>query len=172
MSKNKSGLPTPHPFMANSAASSFQEMLSVAKVNDIEELFEQIPQDHKFAGEWNFDAALPSEAELYKHLTRILRKNRSAEENLNFLGAGCWQHYVPAICDEMVTRTEYLTPVWGTPSSDHGRNQVWFEFQSLIGELVGMEFVGLPLYSFGTAGGHAIRMAARINSRKKVLITL
>lgn len=170
MSKNKSGLPTPHPFMANSAASSFQEMLSVTKVNDIEELFEQIPQDHKFAGEWNFDAALPSEAELYKHLTRILRKNRSAEENLNFLGAGCWQHYVPAICDEMVTRTEYLTPVWGTPSSDHGRNQVWFEFQSLIGELVGMEFVGLPLYSFGTAGGHAIRMAARINSRKKVLI--
>jgi len=47
---------------------------------------------------------------------------------------------------------------------------VWFEFASQIGELVGMEFVGLPLYSFGTAGGHAIRMASRMNKRHKVLI--
>ena len=156
--------------MANSAEASFNEMLKVANVTDIDELFEQIPKDHVFKGDWNFDPQIPSEAALYKHLTRILRKNSSAEENLNFLGAGCWQHYVPAICDEMVTRTEFLTPVWGTPSSDHGRNQVWFEFQSQIGELVGMEFVGLPLYSFGTAGGHAIRMAARINKRGKVLV--
>ena len=156
--------------MANSAEASFNEMLKVANVTDIDELFEKIPKDHIFKGDWNFDPQIPSEAALYKHLTRILRKNSSAEENLNFLGAGCWQHYVPAICDEMVTRTEFLTPVWGTPSSDHGRNQVWFEFQSQIGELVGMEFVGLPLYSFGTAGGHAIRMAARINKRGKVLV--
>jgi glycine dehydrogenase subunit 1 len=169
MEKNKD-LPTPHPFMANSAEASFNEMLKVANVTDIDELFEQIPKDHVFKGDWDFDPQIPSEAALYKHLTRILRKNSSAEENLNFLGAGCWQHYVPAICDEMVTRTEFLTPVWGTPSSDHGRNQVWFEFQSQIGELVGMEFVGLPLYSFGTAGGHAIRMAARINKRGKVLV--
>ena len=170
MITDKSALPTPHPFMANTAPGIFKEMLRVAKVNEIEDLFEQIPMDHKFSGEWEFDPAIPSEAALYKHLTRILSKNKSGEENLNFLGAGCWQHYVPAICDEMVTRTEYLTPVWGTPSSDHGRNQVWFEFQSQIGELVGMEFVGLPLYSFGTAGGHAIRMAARINGRNKVII--
>lgn len=170
MITDKSALPTPHPFMANTAPGSFKEMLRVAKVTEIEDLFEQIPMDHKFSGEWEFDPAIPSEAALYKHLTRILSKNKSGEENLNFLGAGCWQHYVPAICDEMVTRTEYLTPVWGTPSSDHGRNQVWFEFQSQIGELVGMEFVGLPLYSFGTAGGHAIRMAARINGRNKVII--
>ena len=169
MEKNKD-LPTPHPFMANSAEASFNEMLKVANVTNIDELFEQIPKDHIFKGDWNFDPALPSEAAIYKHLTKILRKNISAEESLNFLGAGCWQHYVPAICDEMVTRTEFLTPVWGTPSSDHGRNQVWFEFQSQIGELVGMEFVGLPLYSYGTAGGHAIRMAARINKRSKVLV--
>lgn len=163
-------LPEPHPFMANSAPASFKELLRVAEVSRIEDLFEQIPEDHKFKGDWNFDPAIPSEASLFKHLTRILSKNRSSQENLNFLGAGCWQHYVPAICDEMVTRTEFLTPVWGTPSSDHGRNQVWFEFQSQIGELVGMDFVGLPLYSFGTAGGHAIRMAARINGRSQVLI--
>lgn len=162
--------PTPHPFMANTAPGSYKEMLRVAEVSDIEELFEQIPDEHRFTGEWNFPEALKSEVSLYRHVSGILKKNISCEDYVNFLGAGCWQHYVPAICDEMVTRTEFLTPVWGTPSSDHGRNQVWFEFASQLGELVGMEFVGLPLYSFGTAGGHAIRMASRINKRHKVLL--
>ena len=100
MITDKSALPTPHPFMANTAPGSFKEMLRVAKVTEIEDLFEQIPMDHKFSGEWEFDPAIPSEAALYKHLTRILSKNKSGEENLNFLGAGCWQHYVPAICDK------------------------------------------------------------------------
>ena len=62
-------------------------------------------------------------------------------------------------------RSEFLTPVWGTPSSDHGRNQAWFEFASQLGELVGMDFVGLPVYSWGCAAGHAIRMAARLTGR-------
>lgn len=167
---NKEVLPTPHPFMANSAAVSYKEMLRVAEVDDIEELFEQIPYEHRYKGTWNFPPSLASEAALYKHMNSILKKSISCEDNLNFLGAGCWQHYVPAICDEMVTRTEFLTPVWGTPSSDHGRTQVWFEFQSQIGELIGMEFVGLPLYSYGTAAGHAVRMAARINGRSEVLV--
>jgi glycine dehydrogenase subunit 1 len=167
---DKSQMPKPHPFMANSAHESYKEMMRVAEVKDIEELFEQIPNDHRFQGQWRFEEQIASEASLHKHLTSILRKNISGEEFTNYLGAGCWQHYVPAICDEMVQRTEFSTPVWGTPSSDHGRNQVWFEFSSQLGELVGMEFVGLPLYSYGAAAGHAIRMAARINRRKKVLI--
>lgn len=166
----KSQMPSPHPFMANTASVSYNEMMRVAEVNDIEELFEQIPKDHRFEGEWNFEPQIASEAALNGFLTTILKKNISAEDYVSFLGAGCWQHYVPAICDEMVQRTEFTTPVWGTPSSDHGRNQVWFEFESQLGELIGMEFVGLPLYSFGAAAGHAIRMASRINKRSKVLI--
>lgn len=170
MASSHSQLPSPHPFMANTAPASFKELLRVAEVSDIEEVFEQIPEDHRFKGEWKVPKAMKSEAALSKHLTSILRKNISAEDYTSFLGAGCWQHYVPAICDEMVTRTEFSTNVWGTPSSDHGRNQVWFEFSSQLGELVGMEFVGLPLYSYGTAAGHALRMAARINGRNRVVI--
>jgi glycine dehydrogenase subunit 1 len=170
MSQVDPQLPTPHPFMANSAPGSYKELLRVAEVKEIEEVFEQIPKDHLFKGEWSVPTALKSEAALYKHLTGMLKKNISAEDYISFLGAGCWQHYVPSICDEMVTRTEFATPVWGTPSSDHGRNQVWFEFSSQLGELVDMDFVGLPLYSYGTAAGHALRMASRINGRKKVLI--
>ena len=167
---NKSQGPKPHPFMANTANVSYQEMMKVAEVTDIEELFEQIPDSHRFKGKWNFEPQVASEAALNKYLTSILNKNISADDYVNYLGAGCWQHYVPAICDEMVGRTEFATPVWGTPSSDHGRNQVWFEFESQLGELIGMEFVGLPLYSFGAAAGHAIRMASRINKRNKVLV--
>ncbi len=56
----------------------------------------------------------------------------------------------------------------GTPSSDLGRNQAWFEFASQLGELVEMDFVGLPVYSWGAAIGHALRMATRITGRDEV----
>ena len=100
----------------------------------------------------------------------LLEKNASCEECLSFLGGGCWQHHVPAICDEIVQRSEFLTPVWGTTASDHGRNQAWFEFTSQLGELVDMDLVALPVYSWGCAAGHAMRMAARMTGRTKILI--
>jgi glycine dehydrogenase subunit 1 len=60
--------------------------------------------------------------------------------------------------------------VWGTPSSDHGRNQIWFEWASQLGALLELEFVGLPVYSWGCAAGHALRMAARLTGRNVVII--
>ena len=77
---------------------------------------------------------------------------------------------MPAVVDEIVSRTELPDAVWGTPSSDHGSNQAWFEFQSMLGELLDMDFVGLPVYSFGCAAGHAIRMAVRLSGRREVLV--
>ena len=83
----------------------------------------------------------------------LLARNDTCERNLSFLGGGIWQHHVPAVCDEIVRRSEFLTPVWGTPSSDHGRNQAWFEFASQLGELVGMDFVGLARLQLGLRRG-------------------
>ena len=60
--------------------------------------------------------------------------------------------------------------MWGTPASDQGRFQAWFEYSSQLGELLDLEFVGLPVYSWGCAAGHALRMAARITGRSKVLV--
>ena len=114
--------------------------------------------------------ALASEVELHRHLRDTLARNVDCETNLSFLGGGCWQHHVPAICDEIVRRSEFVTPVWGTPSSDYGRNQAWFEFTSQLGELLALDFVGLPVYSWGCAAGHAIRMASRLNGRREVLV--
>jgi glycine dehydrogenase subunit 1 len=159
-----------HPYMANSVPAIKQAMLAEIGANSIESLFKQIPDDHRFHGEFDLPPTLSSEVALKRHLVRTLARNRSCEENISFLGAGIYQHHVPAICDEIAGRSEFLTSVWGTAMSDHGRNQAWFEFCSQLGELVGMEFVGLPVYSWGCAAGNALRMASRITRRRKVLV--
>ena len=161
---------TAHPYMANSNPNSKSAMLEEIGVESIDALFEQIPMSHRRTAELSLPRQLKSESELKRHLLSTLKKNKSCEENLSFLGAGCYQHHVPAICDEISGRAEFLTNVWGSPSSDHGRNQAWFEYCSLLGELVQMDMVGLPVYSYGCASGHAIRMASRITGRHQVLI--
>lgn len=161
---------TAHPYMANALPAIKAAMLKEIGAKSIEELFEQIPADHRLKKPLRTPPGVKSEADLRKHLVGLLRKNVSCEENLSFLGAGVWRHHVPAVCDEIGTRSEFLTSVWGTAMSDHGRNQAWFEFCSQLGELVGMEFVGLPVYSWGCAAGNAIRMASRLTGRTEVLV--
>jgi glycine dehydrogenase subunit 1 len=159
-----------HPFMPNSTEEMRALLLEHLGAKSAEELFEQIPADHRHEGSLGLPPALSSEASLRRHLHDTLSRNVSCSDVLSFLGGGCWQHHVPAVCDEIVRRSEFLTPVWGTTSSDFGRNQAWLEFQSLLGELVDMDYVTLPVYSWGCAVGHALRMASRITGRRKVLI--
>jgi glycine dehydrogenase subunit 1 len=156
--------------MPNSTPDLERAMLAAIGAPDVESLFAQIPASHRMQGELDLPPALVSEAALRRHLVDMLARNGDCERNLSFLGGGIWQHHVPAICDEVVRRSEFLTPVWGTPSSDHGRNQAWFEFTSQLAELIGMDFVGLPVYSWGCAAGHAVRMAARLTGRSHVLV--
>jgi glycine dehydrogenase subunit 1 len=159
-----------HPYMPNSAPPLKSAILAELGLDDAEPLFGQIPESHRLREPVALPPAITSELELARHLRTILERNRHCQDNLSFLGGGCWQHHVPAVVDEIVGRSEFLTPVWGTPSSDLGRNQAWFEFTSQLGALVGMEMVGLPVYSWGCAAGHAIRMAARLTDRNRVLV--
>jgi glycine dehydrogenase subunit 1 len=156
--------------MPNSAPGTRDRMLQALGITEVDALFEQIPADHLLAKPIDLPAGIRSEFRLQRHLRDLLRRNTSTTDAVSFLGAGIWPHYVPAVCDEIATRSEFLTPVWGTPSSDLGRNQAWFEYASQLGELVGMEFVGLPVYSWGAASGHAIRMATRMTGRREVVL--
>lgn len=158
-----------HPWMANSTAAAKQSMLDAIGAASIEELFEQIPADHRTARPLALEPSLKSERALKRHLLELLERNEDCESTLSFLGAGCWQHHVPAVCDEIAQRSEFTTAVWGTAQSDKGRNQAWFEFTSQLAELIDMDFVGLPVYTWGAAGGHALRMAARLTDRNQVL---
>src|SRR6187200_2431884 len=125
--------------MPNSTPEAKARMMAAVGVSDIEVLFEQIPEEHLAVSGIDLPAGLRSEVTVRRHVGDLLRRNENCDEYLNFLGAGYWQHHVPAVCDEIGARCEFLTSVWGTPSSDHGRNQAWFEFASQLGALVGME---------------------------------
>ncbi|MEM1188035.1 MAG: aminomethyl-transferring glycine dehydrogenase subunit GcvPA [Pseudomonadota bacterium] len=159
-----------HPYMPNSMQATKASLLETLGVQSAEELYRQIPEEHRARDGFAFPPALSSEVELERHIGDMLSKNQACGPNLSFLGGGCWQHYVPAVCQEIMARSEFLTPVWGTPSSDHGRNQAWFEFNSQLGELLGVELVGMPVYSWGCAVGHALRMAARLTQRSTVIL--
>jgi glycine dehydrogenase subunit 1 len=159
-----------HPYMPNSAPATLDRMMRSLGIADVDVLFEQIPADHLLAKPIDLPAGVRSESRLDRRLRDLLRRNTGTTEAISFLGGGCWPHYVPAVCDEIAGRSEFLTPVWGTPSSDVGRNQAWFEFAAQLGELLGMEFVGLPVYSWGAAAGFAIRMAARMTGRSEVVL--
>ena len=116
-----------HPWMGNSLPALKQAMLDEIGARSIESLFEQIPEGHRLRQPLDLPPGIKSESALRRHLTDMLAKNESADTNLTFLGAGCWPHHVPAVVDEIVGRTEFLTPVWGSAQSDFGRNQAWFE---------------------------------------------
>jgi glycine dehydrogenase subunit 1 len=158
-----------HPYMPNSTRQDHAAMLTAVGVDDVESLFEQIPADHRISAPLNLPPGVRAEATLDRRMRTLLGRNRSTSDSINFLGAGLWQHHVPAVCDEIAGRSEFLTNVWGTPSSDVGRNQAWFEFASQLGELLAIDFVGLPVYSWGAAAGYAVRMAARMTGRAEIV---
>ena len=167
MAKEK---PFIHPYIPNSVPAIKAEMLKSIGVEDVETLYQEIPERLRFKRKLNLPKPFLAESELKKHVKDILSKNRTCEENLNFLGGGCWQHYVPAVCDEIVGRSEVLTAYAGEGYADLGKFQMFFEYQSQLGELVGMDVVCLPIYSWGTAAGNAVRMASRITGRNEVLL--
>ena len=160
-----------HPYVPNAAPAARRRLLAEIGVENVTDLYVSVPDELQVKGLLNLPDALPSEHDLRRHVEDIIGKNLSCRDHLNFCGAGCWQHYVPAICDEITGRGEFLTAYGGGTYSDHGKNQAIFEFQSLIGELVGMEVVGTPTYDMGAAVNSAVTMACRITARRGVLLS-
>lgn len=159
-----------HPYIPNSVPEVQKQMLGELGLNSLEDLHAEVPEDLKLKKNMNLPKALKSEYELKRHMEELLKKNITCKEYLNFLGGGCWQHYVPAICDEINSRGEFLTAYGGESYNDFGRFQSLFEYQSLMAELVDMEVVNVPTMDWGQAIATSLRMACRIVDRKEVLI--
>jgi glycine dehydrogenase subunit 1 len=160
-----------HPYIPNSIPEVQEEMLRRIGVGSIEELIDKvIPRELRFEGRLGLPEPLSSEYELRRHVEEILSRNRTCGEHLCFLGGGTWPHYVPAICDEIAGRAELLTAYAGDPYEDHGRWQALFEYESLMAELLDMDVVSVPIYSWGHALGTSLRMAARITGRREVVV--
>lgn len=159
-----------HPYIPNSAAVNKEKIMRELGIKDIDELYEDIPERLRFRGEMNIPPAMASEQELRKHIMGIMDKNSTCEEYVSFLGAGCANHYVPAICDEITGRAEFLTAYAGEPYEDHGRFQVLFEFESLMAELLDVEVVSVPTFDWGQAASNSIRMAGRVAGKDEMLV--
>lgn len=144
-------------------------MLDQIGVKSAEELFADIPEKMRYRKRFNLPHP-KSEYEVRRHVESLLSKNKTCNELISFLGAGCWQHFVPAVCDEINSRSEFLTAYAGDPYTDLGRYQSFFEFQSMIGELVDMDVVSFPWYDWATVAGDAVRMALMITGRHEVLV--
>jgi glycine dehydrogenase subunit 1 len=160
---------TVHSYIPNSDPAIKREMLDYIGIDTVEELFAVIPERIKLKKSLDVPLGL-SEPDVKRKVETLLAKNSTCHDLLNFRGAGCWQHYVPAVCDEINSRSEFLTGYTGEPYSDLGRYQAIFEFQSMIADLVDMDAVLYPLYDWPTSAGDAVRMASLVTGRKELLI--
>jgi len=163
--------PTVYPYIPNSVPKMKNEMLKEIGAKTIGDLYEDIPERLRLKKNMNLPRPFLSECSLRRHIERILSKNKTCQEYVNFLGAGCWQHHVPAVCDEVNQRGEFLTAYAGEPYDDHGRWQALFEYASMMGELLNMDVVNVPTYDWLQAAATSIRMASRITSRREVLVS-
>ena len=160
-----------HPYIPNSAPAAKEAMLREVGARSEDDFYEDVPADLRFRGRLDLPEALPSEHLLRRHVEALLARNRSCQEVLSFLGAGCYPHAVPAVCDEINSRGEFLTAYAGEPYDDHGRFQALFEYASLMGELLDMDVVNVPTYDGFQAAATGLRMAARITGRTELLVS-
>jgi glycine dehydrogenase subunit 1 len=162
--------PFVHPYIPNSAPAVKRQMLQEVGADSVEDFYEDIPHELRLDRPLNLPEPLLSEYALKRHIEELLSKNKTCAEHLNFRGAGCWQHYVPSICDEVNSRSEFLTAYAGEPYEDHGRFQALFEYASMMGELLEMDVVNVPTYDGFQAAATSIRMAARLTDRHEALV--
>jgi glycine dehydrogenase subunit 1 len=159
-----------HPYIPNSSPETQQEMLAEIGLKTLNDLHIEVPEELKLKRPLELPKAFESEYELKRAVDGIIDKNKSAAECLNFLGAGCWQHYVPAVCDEVNSRAEFLSGYAGEVYNDHGRFQTLFEYESLLAELLDMDVVNVPTFDWPQAAATSLRMASRITGRPEALV--
>ncbi len=160
-----------NPYMPNSVPATKREMMKQLGIESIEELISDIPESLRFKGRMGLPSQpLLAEMDLTKHMESLLHQNTSCNEVISYLGAGCYRHYVPAICDEINGRSEFLTAYCGDTYSDHGKLQAIFEYTSMMGELLDLDVVSFTTYDGGQAAASSLRMAGRITGRKQVLL--
>jgi len=146
------------------------EMLAAIGVSSIDELFAQIPEAVRFTGDLDVPPAL-AEAELVRHLEELAAKNAHTGVELSFLGAGIYDHYVPAIVDTILQRGEFLTAYTPyQPEMSQGVLQAIFEYQTAICELTGMDVSNASGYDGFTVAADACFIAKHATGRTRIVL--
>jgi len=145
-------------------------MLAAVGVATVDELFRDIPDGVRFRRDLALEPAL-AEQEIVAHLTELAKRNVDTGKELSFLGAGIYDHYVPAVVDAVLSRGEFLTAYTPyQPEMSQGVLQAIFEFQTVICELTGMDVSNASGYDGTTVAADACFVAKHVTGRDKVVL--
>ncbi len=149
-----------------------EAMLDAIGAESVDELFEQIPAEVRLGRELDLPPGL-TETECFDHLASLAGRNAHADAEICFLGAGMYDHYVPAIVDAITQRSEFLTPYTPyQPEVSQGGLQVMFEFQTAISELVGLPVANASLYEGPSSVASAAYLAiGATKGRRKLVVS-
>lgn len=147
-----------------------QEMLQAIGIDHIDELFDEIPEAIRCTEGLDLLPAL-SELELQRTLAEMASHNHGAHDMACFMGCGAYDHFYPVLIDQLITRGEFLTSY--TPyqaEASQGSLQAFFEFQTQIARLTGLDIANASLYDGATAVAEAALLAVNFTKRKEVLV--
>jgi glycine dehydrogenase subunit 1 len=148
-----------------------EAMLETIGVESIAELFRDVPEGVHFTGDLAVPPAL-TELEVVAHLEQLAAKNLDTSRQLSFLGAGIYDHYVPAVVDAVLQRGEFLTAYTPyQPEMSQGVLQAIFEYQTAICELTGMDVSNASGYDGTVVAADACYVAKHATGRSKVVVT-
>jgi glycine dehydrogenase subunit 1 len=153
-------------------ASDEAEMLAAIGVASLEQLFdEQVPAGVRLGRALDLPPGLP-EQDVYAHLRDLAARNTSAEDEISFLGAGMYDHYVPAVIDMLTSRSEFLTPYTPyQPEISQGGLQVMFEYQTAISELTALPVSNASVYEGPSAVASAGYLAKLANGKGRFVVS-
>jgi glycine dehydrogenase subunit 1 len=159
-----------HPYLSLTDADR-EAMLETIGVDTVEDLFRDIPAGVRFDRALELDPPL-AEQELTRHLESLAARNVDASREVSFLGAGMYDHYVPAVVDAVLQRGELLTAYTPyQPEMSQGVLQAIFEYQTAICELTGMDVSNASGYDGTTVAADACFVAKHATGRSKVVVT-
>ncbi len=159
-----------YPYIPNTPEDE-KQMLEAIGVDSIDELFKDIPESVRLNRELNLHPSM-SELEVSRYLTKLSQMNKSVNQLTCFLGAGAYDHYIPAVVGHITSISEFYTSY--TPYQaeiSQGTLQYIFEYQTLICNLTGMDVSNASLYDGGTAIAEAAYMAANVTRRNQIIIS-
>lgn len=148
-----------------------EEMLAMIGVASVEELFADIPESLRSKRQLALGDGL-SEHEVFEEFRALAARNTSAEDEISFLGAGMYDHYVPALIDSIIMRSEFLTPYTPyQPEISQGGLQAMFEYQTAISELTGLPVSNASVYEGPSAVAAAGYVAKATNNRRRFVVS-
>ncbi|MGH2847439.1 MAG: aminomethyl-transferring glycine dehydrogenase subunit GcvPA [Thermoleophilaceae bacterium] len=146
-----------------------EAMLGAIGAGSLDDLFADIPEAVRLDRRLDLPKGM-SEHEVYEHLAALAARNRHCDEEVSFLGAGMYDHYVPAVIDNLLSRSEFLTPYTPyQPEISQGGLQVMFEFQTAISELTGLPVSNASVYE-GPSAVAAAGYLAKLETRRTRLV--